>query len=136
MREEKRKSEAQHQSAVMKWSQQPSIRQRWPCLCLLHHIPNGGRRDPIEARHLKEQGVKPGVPDLCLPVPRGRFHGLYIELKTQRGHATPEQEWWGRASKSRATPGLSAGAGNRLWRPLRNTCARRREHELSSAAGR
>lgn len=96
MREEKRKSEAQHQSAVMKWSQQPSIRQRWPCLCLLHHIPNGGRRDPIEARHLKEQGVKPGVPDLCLPVPRGRFHGLYIELKTQRGHATPEQEWWGR----------------------------------------
>ena len=30
-------------------------------------------------------GVKKGVPDLCLPVARGRYHGLYIELKTPTG---------------------------------------------------
>ena len=88
-------SEAQHQAAVIKWSQQPAVRHRWPELALLHHIPNGGTRDPVEAKHLKQQGVKRGVPDLCLPVPRGGFHGLYIEMKTEQGRATDEQKWWG-----------------------------------------
>ena len=52
-------SEAQHQAYVIKWSQQPSIRRQWPELALLHHIPNGGTRDAVEAKHLKQQGVKP-----------------------------------------------------------------------------
>ena len=52
-------------------------------------------RDPVEAKHLKQQGVKAGVPDLCLPVPRGRYHGLYIEMKTEDGHTSSDQEWWG-----------------------------------------
>ena len=51
-------SEAQHQAAVIKWTQQPAIRSQWPELALLHHIPNGGTRDPVEAKHLKQQGVK------------------------------------------------------------------------------
>ena len=88
-------TEAQHQSNVIKWSQQPSIRQKWPELALLHHIPNGGSRDPVEGRHLKAQGVKRGVPDLCLPVARGPYHGLYIEMKAETGTASPEQKWWG-----------------------------------------
>jgi hypothetical protein len=88
-------TEAQQQAQVLRWTQQPAIRRRWPELALLHHIPNGGSRDPVEAKHLKQQGVKPGVPDLCLPVPRGACHGLYIEMKTERGHTTAEQEWWG-----------------------------------------
>lgn len=62
-------SEAQHQAYVIKWSQQPSIRRQWPELALLHHIPNGGTRDAVEAKHLKQQGVKSGVPDLCLSYP-------------------------------------------------------------------
>ena len=88
-------SEARHQASVIKWTQQPAIRRQWPELALLHHIPNGGNRDPIEAKHLKQQGVKSGVPDLFLPVPRGRYHGLYIEMKTETGHTSREQEWWG-----------------------------------------
>lgn len=88
-------SEAQHQAAVIKWSQQSSVRRQWPELALLHHIPNGGNRDAVEGKHLKQQGVKRGVPDLCLPVPRGHYHGLYIEMKTEMGHTSPEQEWWG-----------------------------------------
>ena len=75
-------SEAKHQSFVIKWTEQPSIRSQWPELKLLYHIPNGGTRDPIEAKHMKEQGVKRGVPDLHLPVARGKYHGLYIEMKT------------------------------------------------------
>jgi hypothetical protein len=52
---------------------------------LFHAIPNGGSRNPIEARHLKEQGVKAGIPDIFLPCARGGWHGLYIEMKRRKG---------------------------------------------------
>lgn len=92
-------SEAQEQTAVIKWSQglykkQPDIREKYPELKLLFHIPNGGYRNAIEGKHLKAQGVKPGVPDLCLPVARGHYHGLYIEMKTKTGRERSEQAWW------------------------------------------
>lgn len=88
-------TEAKHQTNIFKWAIQPSIRAKWPELALLYHIPNGGSRDAVEGRHLKEQGVKPGVPDLFFPVARGKYHGLYIELKNEAGHTSPEQDWWG-----------------------------------------
>lgn len=89
-----RLTEAQEQANVIKWSQQPHIRARWPELAMLFHIPNGGTRTVIEGKHLKQQGVKQGVPDLCLPVPSGRYHGLFIEMKTAAGRASPAQRWW------------------------------------------
>lgn len=87
-------TESQHQSALIKWTQQPQVRSRFPELALLHHIPNGGRRDAIEAKHLKAQGVKKGVPDLCLPVAKEGYHGLYIEMKTETGRLSSDQKWW------------------------------------------
>lgn len=87
-------TEFKHQCNVIKWSQQPSIREKYPDLKLLHHIPNGGSRNEIEAKNLQRSGVKSGVPDLCLPVPRGRYHGLYIEMKTETGKVDPNQDWW------------------------------------------
>ena len=65
---------------------------RWPELRLLHAIPNGGSRNPIEARHLKEQGVKPGVPDIFLPCARGEWHGLYIEMKRRKGGRVSDEQ--------------------------------------------
>lgn len=63
-------TEAQHQAYVFKWAAQPSIRGKWPCLKLLHHIPNGGNRDVVEARHLKQQGVKKAYPT-CISLSPG-----------------------------------------------------------------
>jgi hypothetical protein len=52
-------------------------------------------RHKAEAGRLRAEGVKAGVPDLCLPVARGQYHGLYIELKRQRGGRTSDHqsEW-------------------------------------------
>ncbi len=87
-------SERQHQQAVMKWARQPSIRERWPELALLHHIKNETTGGAAEVAADKAIGVKKGVPDLCLPVTRGGFHGLYIEMKTPSGRASEAQRWW------------------------------------------
>lgn len=67
---------------------------------LMFAIPNGGYRRPQEAARMKLQGTKAGVPDMFLPVPRGEFHGLFIELKRPivKGDAkpvvSPEQKHW------------------------------------------
>ncbi len=65
-----------------------------PELKLLYHVPNGGKRDAKTGRALKRQGVKAGVPDLCLPVARGGYHGLYIELKAGKNTTSPKQKEW------------------------------------------
>ncbi len=67
---------------------------KYPELELLYHIPNGGRRSKVEAVRLKREGVKKGVPDLCLPVARGNYHGLYIEMKYEKGKTSKEQKEW------------------------------------------
>ena len=66
-----------------------------PELGLLYAIPNGGKRAIKTAVALKKQGVKRGVPDMCLPVARNGYHGLYIELKRQKGGTVSEtQKSW------------------------------------------
>lgn len=87
-------SEDQHQINVIKWTQQPAVRERWPELKLLYHIPNERKCDPRQGKKLRLMGVRRGVPDLHLPVPRGRYHGLYIEMKTESGSMTEDQKWW------------------------------------------
>lgn len=68
------------------------MRNVYPELRLLFAIPNGGSRHPAEAAHLQQQGVKAGIPDMCLPVARGGYHGLYIELKRVKGGKVSEKQ--------------------------------------------
>lgn len=88
----KKMSEAQEQATVIEWALYNQ--NRYPELKLLHHIPNGGRRDARTGAMMKRQGVKAGVPDLHLPVSRGKYHSLYIEMKTDKGRPTETQKEW------------------------------------------
>ena len=59
---------------------------------MIFAIPNGGQRNVIVAKRLKDEGVVKGIPDLCIPYPSRGFHGLYIEMKAgKRGKVSPEQ---------------------------------------------
>ena len=60
----------------------------------IYAIPNGGYRNVIEARNLKLQGVKSGVPDMCIPLARKGYHGLYIELKVGKNKPSTNQLKW------------------------------------------
>ena len=80
------------QECLLRWTE--FAKGKHPELALLFHIPNGGSRNKLEVAHLKRQGVKAGVPDLCLPVPKGNYHGLYIELKAKDNRPSAKQKEW------------------------------------------
>ena len=91
-RQKRQQHEAKIQAALFEWAAYSAG--KYPELRLLYHCPNGGRRDVIEAYNLKRQGTKAGVPDICLPVARGQFHGLYLELKAVGGRVQDSQREW------------------------------------------
>ena len=84
--------EEQEQMTVIQWAEYHAAKQ--PELKLLYHCPNGGKRNKAEAARLKASGVKAGVPDLFLPVPRGEYHGLYVEMKVGKNRLTSAQAAW------------------------------------------
>ncbi|QDH84498.1 hypothetical protein Axy20_028 [Achromobacter phage vB_AxyS_19-32_Axy20] len=55
------------------------------CLKWMFAVPNGGARDRVTASMMKGEGVKPGVPDVMLPVTNPEYAGLWIELKRVKG---------------------------------------------------
>lgn len=85
-------SEHQEQKALFEWAAYQV--KRHPELRLLFAVPNGGLRNIVVAKKLRETGVKPGVPDLFLPTSRGPHHGLFIELKAGRGRLSQSQKDW------------------------------------------
>jgi hypothetical protein len=54
-------------------------------------IPNGGLRTKIQGAILKAEGVRPGIPDLMLPVARGGAYGLFVEMKWGDGRTSQDQ---------------------------------------------
>lgn len=88
-------TESVEQQCLMQWAQWASGNGLHPELKLLYHIPNEGKRSKFTGGKLVAEGLRKGVPDICLPVARGRYHGLYIELKRLKGGRTsPEQKQW------------------------------------------
>lgn len=86
--------EQAHCRALMDWAGRQ--RNLYPELDYLFHVPNGGKRQKEiaidaktgeeyewcpEGNRLKLMGLKPGVPDYFLPVARGDYRGLFIEMK-------------------------------------------------------
>ena len=66
-------SEAEHQEKIFNWAKYV------PELKWMFAVPN------------KKQGVKAGVSDIFLPLPRGGYHGLFIELKVGKNRPTMNQ---------------------------------------------
>lgn len=59
---------------------------------IIFAIPNGGARSVTTGAMLKAEGVTRGVPDLFIPEPCGMWHGLFVEMKTEKGIASQYQK--------------------------------------------
>jgi hypothetical protein len=93
--------EHEHQVALIRWAQHVTlapaadIEPGAKVIDYLLAIPNGGKRaSPREGARLKAEGVKPGVSDLLLPIRRGGYAGLWLELKAPGKKPNPLQREW------------------------------------------
>ena len=75
-------SESAEQQALVAWWH--AVRKQWPG-AVLFAIPNGGARSAVTGARLKAEGAVAGIPDLFLACPRGRAHGLFVEMKRAAG---------------------------------------------------
>lgn len=67
---------------------------------LVFAVPNGGSRHKIEAANMKRQGVKSGVADVILLIPKNGFASLCIEFKTDSGKQSEEQKEFQRQAEA------------------------------------
>lgn len=94
------------QKAVIDWCHfQRDYKQKYVLAGYIYAIPNEGKRSRITGAIHKMIGLKPGMPDLCLPIARGGYGALYIEMKVGKNKSTPKQV---------AMQGLLREAGNRV----------------------
>lgn len=72
---------------------------------MIFSIPNGGyrgskeeyvtgrlNREQLTRMRLEEEGLLKGVPDLLIPVPRGEYGSLYIEMKNGKAGRLSEHQ--------------------------------------------
>jgi hypothetical protein len=85
-------TEHDEQVSLFDWAAWQKNLEGWEDLDYMFAIPNGGWRAKSTGKWLKAEGLKPGVPDACLPVPRGQYAGLWIEMKFGGNTPTNEQK--------------------------------------------
>lgn len=84
-------AESRLQQACVRW-----VRYQYPDL-VVYAIPNGGKRNAVTGAILKAEGVLAGVADLFVARACGGWHGLYVEMKTERGRQSESQKAFERA---------------------------------------
>ena len=82
--------ESQYQCAVIQYCKY--LEAQIPALKWIHCSLNGARLTPHRAARAKAEGMKAGIFDLFWPVPSGKWHGLYIEMKKPNGKLTDLQK--------------------------------------------
>ena len=87
-----KQSEHQVQVQLFEWAQLQAG--KYPELELLNGSLNGVRLRIGQAVKAKRGGMKRGYPDIFLPIRRGQYSGLFIELKIDRNKPSLEQRDW------------------------------------------
>ena len=59
---------------------------------LFFSVANGGARNAWTAKIMKDEGIRAGVADLILLIPRHGFAGLLVEMKTLDGKQSDSQK--------------------------------------------
>jgi len=86
--------EFQHQCALFTWARNPAVLAQYPALDLLSCSLNGVKLTAAQAGKAKAAGMLKGEFDIKLPVARGGWIGLIIEMKAGKNKPTPEQLWY------------------------------------------
>lgn len=78
-------TEHQEQVALIEWWDRGAGHAWGLSIYHLFAIPNAGAgASRGQAGKMKAEGARSGIPDLFLAVPRGQWHGMFIEMKRKR----------------------------------------------------
>lgn len=83
------------QAALFKWARNPAIVRQYPELRLLSCSLNGVRLSPAQAGKAKAAGMLAGEHDVRLPVARGGYACLSIEMKAGDNRPSDNQLEYG-----------------------------------------
>jgi hypothetical protein len=83
------------QSALFEWARMPCVVAQYPQLDILSCSLNGVKLSTAQAGKARAAGMLAGEHDVKLPVARGRYIGLSIEMKVNDGAPTEKQLWYG-----------------------------------------
>lgn len=83
--------EFQEQAALFSWARNPAVVRLYPELALMSCSLNGVKLSKAQAGKAKAAGMLKGEHDVRLPVSRGGFIGLSIEMKAGKNKPTQEQ---------------------------------------------
>ena len=72
--------------------QQSIVKYSKLCNIDVFSIPNGADVNSSNRIRLTREGLLPGVPDLFFPVASNGFHGLFMEVKSEKGHVSKHQK--------------------------------------------
>lgn len=89
-----------HQRALFAWILHPTTLAVIPELCVAYAVPNGGKRGIVTASKLRAEGVRAGVPDVCVPLARAFCNALYVEMKVGDNTVQEEQAQFHRALRT------------------------------------
>jgi hypothetical protein len=83
------------QSALFDWARLPVVQKTLPGIDLLEGSMNGVKLTAAQAGKAKAAGMLKGAHDVTLPVARGPYIGLSIELKAGKNKPTEDQLAYG-----------------------------------------
>ena len=87
---------------------------------ILFAVPNGGSRHIAEAKRMKGEGVKSGVSDVILLVPKKGFASLCMEFKTSTGKQSKEQKEFQRQAEMCGSKYVIVRSAAQAIREMRN----------------
>ena len=71
-----------------------SLEPIYPELKMVKSDQAGMHTHPAQANKAKAGGMRRGFPDIDVPIARGGYTGMHIEMKSERGQLTEDQKWW------------------------------------------
>lgn len=88
----RRHPESDMQKAFFRWVRAQATLKAIPEAAWIHSSLNGAHLSESQKRVMKAEGMTPGILDVFWALPRGGYHGLYIEMKADKNPLTEQQK--------------------------------------------